>query len=164
MSANEAKLQELLDRSAIEEVLIRYVNRNDANDWDGMVQCFTEDGGWAHDPGAGRAKLREGFSRMREMSSTMMPIDRVERCQHAVSNVEIKIDGDTATAFCLARAYLYGPRGDDYVMLVRGITYTDRLVRTAEGWLIKERAHDLVWMFEAPPVEGVQAAAAHATP
>ncbi|MDF3309653.1 nuclear transport factor 2 family protein [Rhodococcus sp. T2V] len=140
------------DRAAIEAVLIRYVNANDADDWAGMTACFTESARWGDLPPQGRAGLLERFSTMRTRAAEMMPIDDVRSAQHAVSNVEITVDGDTATSYCLATAYLLGPRGDREVLLVRGITYRDYLVRTDEGWLIDHRQHQLNWMFEAAPL------------
>jgi len=171
LTDTEMHLRDLLDRDAIERLLIRYCNATDAGDWDAVAECFAEDGGWAHRPGEGRERLRETFKQMFMRRSApapstastplnpatqVAPIDRVEKEQHILSNIEIDVDGDTASSFCAARVYIVGGRGEEPVLLMRGITYTDQLVRTAEGWKIKERAHYLVWMAETTPIEGAQ--------
>ena len=171
MTDTEMQLRYLLDRAEIERLLIRYCNATDAGDWDAVADCFAEDGGWAHRPGEGREQLRETFKQMftRRSAATpsppttspkpatrLAPIDRVEKEQHVLSNIEVDIADDTASSFCAARVYIVGGRGEDAVLLMRGITYTDQLVRTPEGWKIKERAHHLVWMAETTPIEGAQ--------
>lgn len=142
------KLQDLFDRDEIEQLLIRYCNANDSDDWDGMASVFTEEQ---------RTERAERYSKIRTLATTLMPIEKIKVEQHMLSNIEIKVDGDTATAFSACRVYIVGTRGDEPVMLIRGITYTDELVRTAEGWRIKERVHYLVWMTETKPIEGKQA-------
>jgi hypothetical protein len=150
------EVKALLDRSAIEAVQVRYVNANDADDWDGMAQCFAEDGRMGEGSAVGPAALRENFSGMRARSTTLMPLDRVVRTQHLIANSEAEVQGDIATAFCAATAYIVGERDGAEVLLVRGITYTDDFVRTAEGWRIKKRQHALKWMYEANTVEAKQ--------
>ncbi|MET0830485.1 MAG: hypothetical protein ABWY26_13240 [Microbacterium sp.] len=39
-------LQRLKDHADIEALLIRYVNANDADDWQGMIGCVTDDASW----------------------------------------------------------------------------------------------------------------------
>lgn len=153
----ERQLRDMLDREAITRLLIRYSNANDSDDWDALADCFAEDGGWAFDPGAGRKKLREGFETIRERGAAMMSLDKIVRGFHSMNNIEIDLDGDRATSFCLCNVAILGVRDGKDVVLLRGITYRDRLVRTHEGWKIKERAHELAWMAEVDPKELVQA-------
>ncbi len=40
----EKAIQELLDKQAITELMIRYAERIDANDPEGAAACFAEDG------------------------------------------------------------------------------------------------------------------------
>jgi 3-phenylpropionate/cinnamic acid dioxygenase small subunit len=154
MRMSMTDLQEIADRMAIEARLIRYVNANDADDWEGMVECFADDASWGDGPAETREALLERFSTMRTRSSNIMPIDRVRTAQHLITNVEIELDGDVATSTCAATAYLVGPRGENEVLLVRGIVYTDRLVRNERGWLIQNRKHQLKWMYEGDLVAG----------
>ncbi|MET0896028.1 MAG: nuclear transport factor 2 family protein [Acidimicrobiia bacterium] len=147
MADVQQQIQDLLDRDEIERLLIRYCNTNDADDWAGMASCYVEEG---------REARTEGFSKIRDIATTMMPIDHIDHEQHIVSNVEITLDGDTASSFCAARVYIVGTLADEPHFLMRGITYKDKLVRTSEGWRISERAHHLEWMIESKPVEGAQ--------
>src|SRR5262249_39587306 len=129
MADTETRLRDLLDRDEIQRLLIRYCNANDADDWPGMAAVYTADQGEA------RAK---GFSGIRQMATKMMPIEHIDREQHMLSNFEISVDGDAASAFSACRVYIVGTRGGEPILLIRGITYTDKLVRTPKGWRIQE--------------------------
>jgi len=141
----EKRLNELIDRDEIQRLIIQYCNALDAKDWVGAGGVFTEDQ---------RESRTKGLSNVRQTATTLMPIDHIEHQQHAASNFEISIDGDAASSFCACRTYVVGTRGREPILLIRGITYTDKLVRTSEGWKIKERAHRLIWMTESKTIEG----------
>ena len=147
MTDRESRLSDLLDRDEITAALVRYCNANDADDWDGMASVFVAEG---------REARAKAFSGIREMATTLMPIEHIDREQHILSNVEVSVDGDTASSFSAARVYIVGTRGGEPVLLMRGITYTDQWVRAADGWKIAERKHHLVWMTETKPIEGKQ--------
>src|SRR5215831_12776257 len=102
MADTETKLRDLLDRDEIQRLLIRYCNANDADDWAGMGAVFTEDQ---------RESRTKAFSGIRQLATTMMPIEHIDREQHMLSNFEISVDGDTATAFSACRVYIVGSRG-----------------------------------------------------
>lgn len=141
-------LQEMLDKSAIHETLIRYVNANDADDWPAMAACFTENGRMGSS--IGRAALTELFSGMRSRG-TLMGVDVIDRGMHMVTNVEIKVEGERARSYCAALIYLTAHRGSDVVLLVRGVTYTDELAKEDGRWRIASRTHSLKWMYEVKP-------------
>ena len=147
MIDSETRLSNLLDRDEIASALVRYCNANDADDWEGMASVFVAEG---------REARAEAFSHIREMATKLMPIEHIDREQHILSNVEISVDGDAASSFSAARVYIVGTRGGEPVLLMRGITYTDRWVRAADRWKIAEREHHLVWMTETKPIEGIQ--------
>jgi hypothetical protein len=143
----ETRLSNLLDRDEIASALVRYCNANDADDWEGMASVFVAEG---------REARAEAFSRIRERATTLMPIEHIDREQHILSNIEVSVDGDTASSFSAARVYIVGTRGGEPILLMRGITYTDTWVRATDGWKISDRKHHLVWMTETKPIEGAQ--------
>jgi len=67
---------------------------------------------------------------------------------HVRGQSVVELMGDMATGETNAIGYLVMD-GDPPRMLVRGLRYLDRFVRTAAGWRIAERHHNVDWMFEA---------------
>ncbi|MFC4256777.1 nuclear transport factor 2 family protein [Altererythrobacter xixiisoli] len=134
-------------RRAIEadcERLIKlYVNLNDAQDWDAVAALYTEDARFARPskPGEfveGRAAILTSF--------TARP-PRAQR--HVISNIVVDVeDADNARGFSVIVLYM-GDRPEDGGLPVQDPkspligTYTDRLVRTAEGWRFAERVGGL---------------------
>lgn len=135
------------ERRAIEqdcERLIKlYVNRNDAQDWHGVAELYTEDARFARPskPGdfvEGRDAILAGF------------LARPARAQrHVIANVVVDVeDADHARAFSVIVLYMGEaaepgqlPAMDPKSPLVG--TFTDKLVRTAEGWRFAERVGGL---------------------
>ena len=72
-------------------------------------------------------------------------LDALDASQHLLGNIVVEVDGDTAQSVCYfqaqhLRAGALG--GDTYI--IAG-SYTDRLVRTPQGWRISERVQDYLW-------------------
>ena len=115
------------DVRAICELKYRYLRTLDSKDWDGFEQCFLPEAtgdynGLVFDDRAAlvsymRENLREGLITL-----------------HQAHHPEIEVDGDTAAG----RWYLY----DRVIveafpfMLEGGAFYSDRYVRTPEGWRV----------------------------
>ena len=135
------------DRRAIEadcERLIKlYVNLNDAQDWPAVAELYTEDARFARpsQPGVfveGRAAILASF------------LARPARMQrHVIANVVVDVeDADHARAFSVIVLYM-GDAADDGGLPVQDPkspligTFTDRLVRTRDGWRFAERVGGL---------------------
>ena len=87
---DEKALQEMLDERAIKKTMYRYLDRIDANDPEGAAACFAEDGvGKYWGDFKGRKAIAERLTRILDMFAST---------SHHVSNINIKIEGDTATA------------------------------------------------------------------
>ena len=74
--------------------------------------------------------------------------------QHLMSNIDVKLDGDRATARTMVvnpqgAATREGPLHYFYV----GGRYDDELVRTAEGWKIAKRVETTLWFEGTLPTE-----------
>jgi ketosteroid isomerase-like protein len=83
-------------------------------------------------PLTGHEQIRQYFERA---------FETVAATAHLLSNVEVSVDGDRATAYSRVTAYHWTYGGDparpaDFVLLG---SYDDELVRTAEGWRISRR-------------------------
>jgi ketosteroid isomerase-like protein len=141
-------LQELADRAEIEDVITRYANALDSRDYDAVESCFTTDaravyGGVELPRGAAAIitflrQLRQGTSERHAGT-------------HLASNILISLHGDQATADSYVIAYSVPPDQDTASPLkMRGIRYSDRLVRTGDEWRIAERIHRADWEGAVP--------------
>ena len=130
-----------------EKLIRRYVNLNDAQDWEAVAALYTPDARFARPskPGEfvhGREAILAGF--------TARP-PRAQR--HVIANTVVDVeDTDNARAFSVIVLYMGDaveddagkgalPKMDPKSPLVG--TFTDRLVRTAEGWRFAERVGGL---------------------
>ena len=144
-------LQEISDRLEITETITRYSYGLDQRRWEEWDLAFTEDavidfsafGMATHSP----AELRKIFSQGDPV--------RISG-QHLLSNIVIRLDGDTATTHAeFTMVTLARVEGTDLVRRARaGGWYEDQLVRTGAGWRITRHAGYGKWnQFEAVPAE-----------
>ena len=86
----EKTLQELLDLRAIEQLMVRYADRIDANDPQGAAASFAEGGiGKYWGECRGRKEIAARLGKI---------LDLFSATSHHLSNVRIHLDGDQATA------------------------------------------------------------------
>lgn len=135
-SQNDSRLEELLDREAIRECLVRYCRGLDRGDLDMARSAYHEDARDDHlayiGSGHGLVEWADEVHR-----STW------ESHQHYVTNISIELDGDTAhteTYYFVAGR----PTGTFDVSLVGG-RYIDRFERRAGDWKIAARVCTLEW-------------------
>ena len=125
----EKATQELLDFRAIEQLMVRYADRIDANDPEGAAACFAEDGiGKYWGECRGRKEIAARLGKI---------LDLFSATSHHLSNVSIHLDGDRATAMSYVYAFhRMAVTGDPLHYWGR---WVDRLVRVDEGWRFAER-------------------------
>jgi hypothetical protein len=125
----EKALQELLDLRAIEQLMIRYADRIDANDPEGAAACFTENGiGKYWGVVEGRKAIADRLAIILNFFSCT---------SHHLTNPSINLDGDQATAMSYVYAFhTVASSGEPWHYWGR---WVDRLERTDEGWLFAER-------------------------
>ena len=126
-----------------ERLIRRYVNLNDAQDWPAVAAMYTEDARFARpsQPGVfieGREAILASF------------LARPARAQrHVIANVVVDVeDADHARAFSVIVLYMGDaqeggglPVQDPKSPLIG--TFTDRLVRTRDGWRFAGRVGEL---------------------
>jgi ketosteroid isomerase-like protein len=136
MSAGD--IQRLLDRQAIEEVLTLYSHCIDTRDVDRLVEeVYAPDGVDDHGEGdvVGREALRAWFEEV---------LGHLAASAHNITNLQIEVDGDTATARSNLTAWVWTKakhdgnplRPADYVIV---LAYVDTLQRYPVGWRIRRR-------------------------
>ncbi len=137
-----AGVDELFDQRDISDLLNRYAHALDEKDWDLLETCFTSDAVAIYGPVLGR---KDGFE---EIAGTCRAaLGNLDSSQHIISNHEVQIgtDGDSATARCYVQAQhtkAGTPGGDNFTI---GGIYLDRIVRTPDGWRIRERELKMLW-------------------
>ncbi|HZY59707.1 MAG TPA: nuclear transport factor 2 family protein [Candidatus Binataceae bacterium] len=141
---DSSKINELDDRASISDVIYRYSTGVDGKDWALFRTCFA-------DP------LNADFTSTGVPAPRTFPLDTWIRVvqktlspyrvtQHFNSNVIIKVNGDEATAvvYLKARHFPLDDPDNKKIWDVGGY-YTDRLVRTPEGWKIANVKFTQTW-------------------
>lgn len=143
MSVSSAEIQRLVDRAAVREVIEGYMSAVDRCDYAAIAACFTDDADLRYDAEPSR------FTGGHEVAEWMRTYDHLPNHTHTVSNCDIVVTGDEASAETFGFAVLaVGSSGPGSVLVI-GLRYVDHLVRTAEGWRIDKRTHSLKWQFNA---------------
>ena len=139
MVSLEQRLQRLEDIEAIKQLKARYCDACDGGwsadrpgyDWDKLQPMFTEDCVWDGTP----VNIRvEGHDQLRQMCADLQ---HVPFASHNVTNPQITVDGDSATAKWHLLAMLTLPHAVEPVSAWCVIFYDDVCVRTSEGWKFK---------------------------
>ncbi|MCW2613535.1 MAG: hypothetical protein JWN08_529 [Frankiales bacterium] len=133
------RVQELTDRLDIAEVLARYCDALDQRRWDLLQTVFTADASADY----GSVGLPTGVEEI--ATAIRRTIADLDATQHLVGNIQVQVQGDTATAQCylISQHVRAGqPGGEEYLL---GGRYVDELVRTPDGWRITFRRLHRMW-------------------
>lgn len=141
--------QHLLDRLEIESVLSRYAWALDTKEFDLLDDVFTPDAFLDYTTAGG---IKGDYREVKAWLATVLP--SFPAYQHLITNVEVTVDGDTATS----RAAFYNPMGHDRADGTRayfhcGGEYRDQWRRTSDGWRITNRFEQTIWMDGELPAE-----------
>ncbi|MEV6133702.1 nuclear transport factor 2 family protein [Streptomyces violaceusniger] len=138
ISAESRSVQELLDKSAITEMVYTVAHAMDARDWDLFATCYAPEaeGDYVNANVAGREAIIAGTKAFLE------PIDAT---QHLVGNLRVTVDGDIATTYATFIAQHVRAEATGSGQYILGGTYTDTLRRTEAGWKITRRQIRGVW-------------------
>ena len=140
-------LQEISDRLEIQELLVRYSHAVDTRDWDAFEQVFTEDAVIDYTEMGGP---RGGVKETRAFLESAMPM--FSSFQHMIANTVLELDGDTARARTICHNPMVLDRGEGQThVFFCGLWYRDVLVRTPQGWRIKDRYEERAYFHNAPP-------------
>ena len=134
--------RELLDKAAIRETLLRYARGIDRRDWPTMLSVFTDD---VHavfqgvDLGRGKQNIVDSITASASVYAILSSV-------HALNNMHIDVDGDTATAETTGIGYMTYDSDQGPMLRMRSLRYRDRLVRGGDGqWRIAERVLTNDW-------------------
>lgn len=132
----EARLQRAEDELAIRRLLVDYGWTQDARDFSGYAALFAKDGEWVN--GANAYKGPEAIRKMLVGLYGEPPPGYVNRESfHIISNPEIDVRGDRATARSRHLLVMRGPDGRPQPMLAG--RYEDELIREDGRWKFLRR-------------------------
>ena len=148
----EQQVRWLLDRAEISDVIFRYFSSVDLRDWESWGSCLTDDA--EIDLEFGKQVGRENV-----VQWAADGLADVDATHHMSSNLEITIDGDTATVRADLLTTHVVAREGVVERLTAGGVYDYTFLRTADGWKIRKAKNHMVWRDGDPTGS---AAAAHA--
>src|SRR3954451_5313657 len=134
-------LQEISDRMEIQDLLVAYTYALDFQDWDAFERVFTPDAFIDYSQMGGSVG---DLPSTLEFLKTAMPT--FPSYQHMVATSQIVLDGDTAEVKTILHNPMAMGEGDDAPLMLCGLWYLDKVVRTPDGWRIKERREEKSYM------------------
>jgi hypothetical protein len=142
MPAPTLSLQEISDRIQIGDLLTRYTVAIDQKDWSLLDTCFTPDAHLDYTSAGGVAGDYPKVRAWLEAALASFPMT-----VHYITNSVVDLDGNAAKA----RTAVLNPMGfqnEDGSMhlFTVGAHYNDELVRTDDGWRIRERIEESAFM------------------
>ena len=143
MAIAENQLRFLLDRAAISDVQLRYATGVDTRDWPLFRSCFTDEIEIESSSAVGSPSQHIKTDDWVEL--VRRTINGMKATQHMITNHVITLNGDEATCVAYVQARHHLPNetgGSDQVMYGY---YTNRFVRTAEGWKMRARKLTVLW-------------------
>jgi len=126
-----------------ERLIKRYVNLNDAQDWEAVAALYTEDARFARPSKPG--EFIEGREAI--LASFLARPPRAQR--HVIANIVVDVEGsDSARAFSVIVLYQGDPAAPGELPAMSADsplvgTFTDRLALTEDGWRFAERVGGL---------------------
>jgi 3-phenylpropionate/cinnamic acid dioxygenase small subunit len=149
-------LQEISDRIEIQELLTKYSHCVDTRNWDDWEDVFTPDAIIDYtEMGGSRGTVAE----TRLFLETAMP--NFSGFQHMISNFMLEfVDADTVKGRTMCHNPMVMDTGDGNThVFFCGLWYRDLIVRTPDGWRIKDRHEEKSYFHNvpqgfAPPAEG----------
>jgi len=134
--------QALEDRIAAEDLLTQYATAVDRRDWEQYRSIFTADAEIDYTSAGGIAGTVDEIV---EFLSTSL--EMFEMTQHLVSNIDLKVSGDSATVTAMFNNPMRLAGGDTWFT---GGWYHHDLVRTPDGWRSRRLREESVWLDRAP--------------
>ena len=142
----EAELRALLDKQAIGEILIRYCRGADRGDADLIAAAYHDDAIEDHG-GTFCGPASDYVAMLRKV------LPKAPRMTHAITNMIIELDGETAITECYMKTFSRRETDDasfDSLTMARAI---DRFERRDGRWAIAHRRIAWEWNHEMPLLE-----------
>lgn len=139
-------LQQVSDRLELQQLVIDYANAIDQRAFDRLDRIFTPD---AYIDYRAMGGIDGKYPAVRDWLPNALQV--FKGYMHLIGNCSFEIAGDQATGrvACFNPMDIPLPDGGSHVMML-GLWYIDRYVRTSEGWRISERREEKSYAFNIP--------------
>jgi hypothetical protein len=138
-------MQEMSDRFEIQDMLYRYADIIDRKSIDELRDIFTVDAHIDYSAFGGSVG---------DLESTLVflkeALPAFSASQHLNANIQITINGDTATGRVMCFNPMEMPLGEEKKVFMLGLWYVDEYRRGPSGWQISRRAEEKSWVFNVP--------------
>jgi len=141
--------QEISDRWEIQDLVFHYADLIDRKEIARLRdEVFTEDVHVDYSVFGGSVG---DLDTTLEFLASALTDDLFPNSQHLNANVQVRLDGDTATGrvMCFNPMEMALPDGGKQTYFL-GLWYVDEYRRTDRGWRISRRAEEKSWVFNAP--------------
>jgi ketosteroid isomerase-like protein len=139
-------LEELSDKLEIQELAYEYSEAIDQKDFDRLDAVFTADARIDYSAMGG---AKGSYAEVKKFLEGTLPL--FDDYYHMVTNLHIKLDGDSACGRVMCFNPLVMPVPDKTPqMMFLGLFYLDKYVRTEGGWRICERTEERSWDYNVP--------------
>lgn len=138
-------LQEISDRLEIQDLVLHYADIIDRKAFDELRDVFTADAHIDYSEAGGAVGNLEEIIAFLEDALGMFP-----NTQHLNANVQISLNGDTASGRVMCFNPMEMTVGEDTHTFMLGIWYVDKYTRTTDGWRIQQRSEEKSWSFNLP--------------
>ena len=141
--------QEISDRFEIQDLVFHYADLVDRKDIEALRDTvFTDD---AHIDYSAMGGSMGNVDETLDFLKASLTDELFPASQHLNANVQIKLEGDTATGrvMCLNPMVMAMPEGKAQPFFL-GLWYVDEYRRTDAGWRISRRAEEKSWAFNTP--------------
>jgi len=142
-----SELRCLLERDTISQLVLRYANRLDARDFDGVAGCFSDDALLSFNSGAVEHRGIEEIRDVYRVALGSGPQANGESTTHLTSNLLIDL-GQDGKARGRVKVVAFLLRGS--VIAIRGFQFDDTYIRDEAGWKFAARYQIVDWQSEVP--------------
>jgi len=149
---DQEKLQHMLDRAEISEVIYRYAVGADKLDVDLFAAVFTDPLTVHIRGGSFKAGRKQTLASAQFAQGVMKGLGRFAVTQHLFNVYKIDLKGDEAQAlvYMQARHFIRESEGIHPPWDMGGY-YIHHLVRTSSGWKVREYSLDITWEQNVAP-------------
>lgn len=134
-------MRRAIDRSEIEELIVRYATAVDTRDWPLLGQVFADGAEIDYRPNGGPMSTYPAVVELLSVS-----LEPFAATQHVMTNFAIDVRGDDATVRFYRVGHMVMIIDGDEVMLDEGGFYDLVVRRDAAGWRVTSLRAGIVWL------------------
>lgn len=148
--SDDEQIRLLADRHEVEQVIFRFANAFDLQNWDSLRSCFTDLIDVDYTSFRGEKRTLEADEYVAQRQTSLHGV----KTQHLSFNHEIKIEHDQAFCRSASLIFRFAPAMESDNSFNTHCFYEYNLVKTPEGWKITKIKQEVLWHEGNPKVHG----------